>query len=146
MNSSHESYCTFYLGDLYLGIDVLAVQEVIRPQPMTDVPMAPHAIRGLMNLRGQIVTGIDLRTQLQLAARPADETPMNVVVRTDDGPVSLLVDKIGDVLDVSGQDSEPPPETLAPQMRATVQHVFKLVDRLLLTLDVDKLLEPAGAL
>ena len=134
------SYCTFYLDQLFLGIDVLAVQEVIRHQVMTDVPLAPNSVEGLMNLRGQIVTGIDLRAQLQLPPRPESQNPMNVVVRTDDGPVSLLVDKIGDVLELDAEESEQPPETLADQIRDVVNHVFKLDNRLLLTLDVEKLL------
>ena len=144
--TNQESYCTFYLDQLYLGIKVLAVQEVIRHQQMTDVPLAPKSVRGLMNLRGQIVTGIDLRTQLNLTPRPESETPMNVVVRTDDGPISLLVDKIGDVMQVTPRDAEKPPETLTPEIRKIVDHVYKLDDKLLLTLDVDKLLSPATSI
>ncbi len=144
INNEQQSYCTFFLGDLYLGIEVLSVQEVIRHQHMTDVPLAPRAVRGLMNLRGQIVTGIDLRAHLQLPPRP-ECSPMNVVVRTDDGPVSLLVDKIGDVLEVDHQASEPPPETLQPQLRYVVDRVIKLEGQLLLALNIDKLLRPQTA-
>ena len=93
---------------------MLQVQEVIRYQAMTRVPLAPTVVSGLINLRGQIVTAIDLRRRLGLAG-PADEGlhPMNVVVRTDDGAVSLLVDEIGDVVEVTDDAFEPPPETLA---------------------------------
>src|SRR5206468_10604632 len=101
-----------YLDGLFFGVDVLTVQEVIRYQEMTRVPLAPPVVRGLINLRGQIVTAIDLRRQLELRERPADQLPMNVVVRTDDGAVSLLVDEIGDVLEVSEKTFERPPETL----------------------------------
>ena len=88
------------MADLFFGVDVLRVQEVLRFQPMTRVPQAPDVIEGLINLRGQIVTAIDMRRRLKLAARRGDQAPMNMVVRTEDGAVSLLVDEIGDVLDV----------------------------------------------
>ncbi len=93
--------CTFYLDGHYFGLDVLAVQEIIRGQEMTRVPLAPPVVRGLINLRGQIVTALDLRRRLELSDRPADQEPVNVVVHTDDGAVSLLVDEIGDVVEVS---------------------------------------------
>src|SRR5713101_5367581 len=89
---------TFFVADLFFGIDVLRVQEVLRYQAMTRVPKAPEVIEGLMNLRGQIVTAIDMRRLLHLPERPGNAQPMNVVIRTDDGAVSLLVDEIGDVL------------------------------------------------
>ncbi len=142
---NQQSLCTFYLDKLYLGIEVLSVQEVIRHQQMTEIPLAPKAVRGLMNLRGQIVTAIDLRTQMQLPERPSGMSPMNVVVRTDDGPVSLLVDKIGDVLEVNEPDCETPPDTLTPEVRDIVKRVFKLDNKLLLALDVDKLLLPTAS-
>ena len=83
------------LLDLFLGVDVLKVREVIRYQEMTRVPIAPPMVRGLINLRGQIITAIDLRRRFELVDRPDGELPMNVVLRTDDGAVSLLVDEIG---------------------------------------------------
>src|SRR5271166_2165306 len=97
MADGHQ-YCTFYVDGHYFGIDVLKVQEIIRYQEMTRVPLAPPVVQGLINLRGQIVTAIDLRRRLEMKDRPADQLPLNVVVQTDDGAVSLLVDEIGDVL------------------------------------------------
>ena len=91
--------CTFSLDHLFLGIEVLQVQEVIRAQALTRVPLAHRAVRGLINLRGQIVTAIDLRERLGLPAQPDGRESMNVVLRTDEGAVSLLVDEIGDVLE-----------------------------------------------
>ena len=88
---------------------------------MTKVPLAPPVVRGLINLRGQIVTAIDLRRRLGLADRPTDSLPMNVVVRTDDGLVSLLVDEIGDVQEVPEEAFERPPETLDAAARAFIQ-------------------------
>ncbi len=130
--------CTFFLDDLYFGVDVLKVQEVIRYQEMTRVPLAPPVVRGLINLRGQIVTAIDMRKRLNLQALPDGQLPMNVVISTDDGPVSLLVDAIGDVLEVDQDLYERPPETLRGQIREMIQGAYKLNGRLLLTLDSDR--------
>ena len=110
------------------------VQEVIRHQAMTRVPLAPKLIGGLINLRGQIVTAIDLRLRLGLPERKADELPMNVVARSEDGAVSLLVDEIGDVLEVQEQQFEDVPQTMR-QARELMRGVYKLPDRLLLVLD-----------
>ena len=96
-----KQYCTFMLDQLFFGVEVLNVQEVFRYQEMTAVPLAAPAVRGLINLRGQIITAIDLRQRLQMAPLPEDKLPMNVVVRTQEGVVSLLVDEIGDVLEVT---------------------------------------------
>jgi purine-binding chemotaxis protein CheW len=130
-------YCTFYLDNLFFGVEVEKVQEVIRYQEMTRVPLAPYVVQGLINLRGQIVTVIDLRRRLELNPRPDGQLPMNVVVRTDDGPISLLVDEIGDVLDVDSGSFERPPETLRGVARQLIRGAYKLKDRLLLTLDTE---------
>src|SRR6516165_11032150 len=121
-----QQYCTFYVDGHYFGLDVLRVQEIIRYQEMTRVPLAPPVVRGLINLRGQIVTAIDLRRRLELEARHDDQLPVNVIVRTDDGAVSLLVDKIGDVLDVEESLFEPPPETLRGTPRELIRGAYKL--------------------
>ncbi len=138
--ADERQVCTFYLGGEYFGIDVLSVQEVIRAQPMTRVPLAPGCVRGLINLRGQIVTAVDLRRRLGMPDRAAGD-PLNVVVRTDDGAVSLLVDDIGDVLAVSRADFERPPETLRGPARALVRGAYKLDGRLLLVLDAQRAVE-----
>jgi purine-binding chemotaxis protein CheW len=110
--NQRRQLCTFFLQDLFFGVEVEKVQEVIRYQEMTRIPLAPEVIAGLINLRGQIVTAIDLRRQLALAARKAGQLPMNVVIRRDDGPISLLVDEIGDVVEVDEDSFEGPPDTL----------------------------------
>jgi purine-binding chemotaxis protein CheW len=140
-----KQFCTFFLNGLFFGVEVLKVQEVIRFQEMTRVPLAPGMIRGLINLRGQIVTAIDLRHRLELPARAETELPMNVVVRTDDGAVSLLVDEIGDVVEIADDIYEAPPETLKGVARELIQGVYKLEDRLLLVLDTEKTVNPAPA-
>ncbi|HVH43286.1 MAG TPA: chemotaxis protein CheW [Labilithrix sp.] len=128
--------CTFILGDYLFGIEVKNIQEVIRYQQMTPVPLAPSTIRGLINLRGQIVSAIDMRARLGLPARENAE-PINVVVCTDDGVVSLLVDDVGDVVDVDDDTFERAPETMSGAFRELVTGIYKL-DRLLLLLDVER--------
>jgi len=140
-----KQFCTFFVNGLFFGVEVLKVQEVIRYQGMTRVPLAPTMIQGLINLRGQIVTAIDLRRRLELAPRETDELPMNVVVRSDDGAVSLLVDEIGDVVEIQDDIYERPPETLKGVARELVQGVYKLKERLLLILDTEKTVNLAGA-
>jgi purine-binding chemotaxis protein CheW len=139
--SDELTYCTFQLANLFFGVEVLTVQEVIRHQRMTPVPLAPDVVSGLINLRGQVVTAIDLRRRLGLPDRAADVLPMNVVVRTAEGPVSLLVDEIGDVLQVDDSQFEPPPETLDGASAELITGVYKLEHRLLLVLDIDKALQ-----
>lgn len=133
-----QQYCTFYLDGLFFGVEVMKVQEVLIYQKMTGVPLAQAVVRGLINLRGQIVTAIDLRRRLQLRERPDGELPMNVVLKGDDGAISLLVDEIGDVLEVEEQSFEPPPENLTGATRALIRGAYKLEDRLLLVLDTER--------
>ena len=131
-------YATFLLDGLLGGVAVQQVQEVIRYQPMTRVPRAPAVVEGLINLRGQIVTAIDLRTRLGLPRRLADQLPMNVVVSQPDGVVSLLVDAIGDVVEVEAALFEAVPETVSPRVREIVAGVFKLREGLMLVLEPAK--------
>ena len=133
--------CTFYLDNQMFGIDVQTVQEVIRYQQMTDIPLAPDAVCGLINLRGQIVTAIDLRKRLGLPSRPEGQLPMNVVVRSDDGAVSLLVDQIGDVQESDQENFESPPETLRGATRQLIRGAYKMKDRLLLILDTERVID-----
>jgi purine-binding chemotaxis protein CheW len=130
-----QQFCTFFLQNQFFGVPVHEVQEVIRYKEMTRVPLVPPVIRGLINLRGQIVMALDLRQRLGMERRADSELPMNVVVRTDDGAVSLLVDEIGDVLEADEEHFERPPETLQGQARELVRGVYKLQERLMLVLD-----------
>jgi purine-binding chemotaxis protein CheW len=139
-----QQFCTFFVDRRFFGVPVQQVQEVIRYQEMTRVPLVPPVIRGLINLRGQIVVAIDLRRRLGLAERPEEQLPMNVVVRTDEGAVSFLVDEIGDVLEVDEKCFEPTPETTHGKTRELVRGVYKLQDQLLLVLDPERAVECAG--
>ena len=140
-NACPRQFCTFFLDEFFFGVEVEKVQEVLRYQEMTRVPLAPPTVRGLINLRGQIITALDLRRCLQLSEAPADQLPMNVVVQDHEGGTSLLVDRIGDVLQVDEEAFERPPGTLQGVARELVRGAYKLEDRLLLVLDTDKLVK-----
>ena len=136
--ASSQQFCTFFLNGHFFGTPVPKVQEVIQYQEMTRVPLAPDVVSGMINLRGQIVPAIDLRKRLGLPERPAGELPMNVVVHTAEGAVSLLVDEIGDVIEVEREMLRSPPETLRGPAREVVEGVYKLTGRLLLVLDTER--------
>ena len=136
--ASAQQFCTFFIDEQFFAVPVQQVQEVIRYQEMTSVPLVPPVIRGLINLRGQIVVAFDLRRRLGYPDRPKDQKPMNVVVRADGETVSFLVDEIGDVIEVEEDCAEQPPETLRAEMRELVQGVYKLKGQLLLVLDTER--------
>ena len=139
--ADEKQFCTFYLDGHFFGIDVLEVQEVFRYQEMTTVHLAPPVVRGLINLRGQIITAIDLRKRLDLPERSEEEEPLNVVVRASDEVVSLLVDEIGDVLEVPDDKFESPPGTISAAMRDLIKGVYKLEGKLLLILDTARVMQ-----
>ncbi|WP_130649019.1 chemotaxis protein CheW [Egicoccus halophilus] len=136
--TTDNEFCTFRLDHLTFGIEVHQVQEVIRPQALTAVPRSNPVVQGLINLRGQIVTAIDLRRRLELPERPEGQEAMNVVVRTPEGEVSFLVDEIGDVVHVDEHSFETPPDTVEGVARELITGAYKLDDRLLLILDVQR--------
>jgi len=129
---------TFTLDGRLYGVDVDAVQEVLRGQTRTRIPLAPGTLAGLINLRGQVLSAIDLRVQLELPAREDEVEPMLVVIRVAGEPVALLVDTIGSVVDVDTDQFEPPPDTLAGNSRELLLGAYKLDSQLLLALDVDR--------
>jgi purine-binding chemotaxis protein CheW len=142
--AAKKQFSTFVADQLLFGVGVEKVQEVIRYQVMTRVPLAPTVVKGLINLRGQIVTAVDLRRRLGLRDRASTDLPMNVVIRHEDGAVSLLVDEIGDVLEIGEEAFELPPGTLAEEARQLILGVYKQKGTLLIALDTDKLLNLAA--
>ena len=130
--------CTFLLDRRWFAVPVDDVQEVLRFHDMTRVPLAPKAVVGLINLRGLIVPAIDLRTRLELPPRAEGCRPMNVVVRTNDGPKALLVDEIGEVLDLANYAFEPPPHTVRGPARDLICGTYKQPNALIHLLDVSK--------
>lgn len=133
-----HQFSTFYIDQYYLGVDVSHVQEIIRYQKMTKIPLSSDVIGGLINLRGQIVTAIDLHKRLLAKNRPDDVEPMNVIVRHGDSSFSLLVDQIGDVISVSEDKLSQPPENLDGETKQLITSVYKLDKQLLLILDTQK--------
>jgi purine-binding chemotaxis protein CheW len=142
MAQTHQ-FCTFYLDKLMFGVELEKVQEVIRYLEITEIPLASRVVSGLINLRGQIVMGVDLRRRLNLADRPEETPPMNVVIRSGDGAVSLLVDYIGDVVEVTEESFERPPETLQGKVREVILGVHKLDKQLMHVLNTEKACEVA---
>jgi purine-binding chemotaxis protein CheW len=130
---------TFKVGSMLFGIDVAVVQEVIRFQRMTPVPLGPTVVKGLINLRGQIITALDLREALNMEPLEPDRAPMNVVVRTENDHLSILVDKIEDVLNLDYSRLETTPETVEESYQDLLQSVYKLERGLLLILNAERM-------
>ncbi|MDP9798081.1 purine-binding chemotaxis protein CheW [Catenuloplanes nepalensis] len=131
-----RQYATFEVAGQLFGVEVHTVQEVLSYNEYTMVPLAPSAVGGLFNLRGQVIAAVDLRVQLGLPRQSLDGPVMNVILRGDEEPVSLLVDKIGEVVDLDEATFEPPPDTLNGPTRELVVGTFKLEGRLMLALNV----------
>ena len=124
------------------GIPVLKVQDVLGPQRITPIPLAPVEVAGSLNLRGRIVTVIDLRIRLGLPKRGDEEKDEKSIVVEHDGELySLMVDAVGDFLKMSGTDREPNPATLDPIWRRVSAGLYRLTEGLLVVLDIETLLE-----
>ncbi len=135
---TQTQFCSFQLADLCFGFDVQRVQEVIRSPLLAPVPLAPPAISGLLNLRGQILTAIDLRRQLCLPEEEdSSEGRMLMIVCCEEGQVAFLVDSVGDVIDVDESSFESPPENLPASVRPFLRGVHKLDSSLLHVLDIE---------
>ena len=137
-DTTSQQFTTFKLDGHLFGVEVETVQEVIRYQETTRVPLAPGSIGGLINLRGQVITALDLRSRLGMPERPEGQLPMNVVVRTEDGAVSLLVDQIGEVIETDARHFELSPDTVTAKARELIRGAYKLDNTLLLALDVPR--------
>ena len=132
-------YCGFMVGEDFYAVSVLDVQEVIRPQKVTSVPLSEKCIHGLINLRGQIVTAMSLRELFGLENKYKGDF-MNVIVRHDNSLVALMVDQICDVMDLTNETWEKTPETIDGKLKPYVQGVHKLNKRLLIVLDLDRII------
>ena len=135
-----SDFVTMTIADQLFGIPVLQVRDVLGPQRITRVPLAPAEVAGSLNLRGRIVTAIDVRRRLSLPVRPAEMREMSVVVDHGGELYSLMVDSVGEVLSLSGSAFEPNPATLDPQWRDVASGIYRLDGALLVILDVARLL------
>jgi purine-binding chemotaxis protein CheW len=133
-----RQFATFEVADQLFGVEVHTVQEVLSYNEYTPVPLAPPAVGGLFNLRGQVIAAVDLRVQLGLVRQAMEGPVMNVILRGDGEPVSLLVDRIGEVVDLDDEQFEGPPDTLSGPTRELVTGTFKMDGRLMLALDVNQ--------
>ncbi len=131
-----EQCCTFWVNGYLFGIDVLKVREIVEFQKSTPVPLSNEIIDGLINLRGEIVTSLDLRKRFPIGNRKETQEPMSIVVITDESPISLIVDEVGDVIDTDFSRMENTPDTLQPQVKSLISGVYKLDRQLMLILDV----------
>lgn len=146
ISDCQRQVCAFTLGNHLFGIDVRHVQEVFRFQEYTPVPLTPPLVRGLLNLRGQIVLAIDLRLRLGLQERSGDESPISIVVNTDEGVMSFLVDELFDIMNLDKAQFEATPDTLSDSEKRFVSGCFKLDDRLLIMLEADQIADISGLL
>lgn len=143
--SDSQEFVTVTIADQLFGIPVLSVQDVLGPQKITRVPLAPPEIAGALNLRGRIVTAVDVRRRLNLPARPEGEEGMSVVVEHRGEPYSLLIDNVGEVLSVPMGAYERNPATLNSRWREVSGGVYRLDGKLLVVLEVERLLDFSGA-
>lgn len=134
-------YVTVFIGDQLLGLPVLRVQDVLGPQRITRVPLAPPEVLGSLNLRGRIVTAIDVRRRLGLPARDDGKQSMSVVVEHHGDLYSLQVDQVGEVMTLDIDDYEANPSTMETRWREVSNGIYRLKDRLLVVMDVDRLLQ-----
>lgn len=140
-----RDFVTMLIDGQLFGIPVLTVQDVLGPQRITRIPLAPPEVAGSLNLRGRIVTAIDVRPRLGLTPRPADQKPMSVVVDMSGELYSLMVDQVGEVLSLAASASERNPPTLDPKWREFSAGIYRLDGKLLVVLDVSHLLDFTGA-
>lgn len=139
-----RDFVTVTLAGQWLGIPVLSVHDVLKPQNITPVPHAPASVAGVLNLRGRIVTAIDLRVHLGFPPRDDDDEHMSVVVEYKGDSYSLLIDAVGDVISVPDENFEKNPVTLDERLRSVSGGIYRLDNGLLVVIDVARLLEFQG--
>jgi len=141
LTEESREYVTMTVADQLFGIPVLTVQDVLGPQRITRIPLSPPEIAGALNLRGRIVTAIDVRRRLALPARNADTSSMSVVVDHKGELYSLIVDAVGEVMSLPVESYERNPATLDPRWREVSGGIYRLKGKLLVVLEVARLLE-----
>jgi purine-binding chemotaxis protein CheW len=136
----HE-YVTVLIGGQLFGLPILRVQDVFAPERLTKVPLAPAEIAGVLNLRGRIVTLIDMRTRLGLGSGENGNAPMAVGVESRGESYGLLIDSVGEVLKLEGLACEPNPNNLDARLARVSTGIYRLEGQLLMVLDVDRVLD-----
>lgn len=133
--SASTDFATFYLGGLYFGINVADVLELNRNMDVTPVPKSPKIVRGIMNLRGQLVPAIDMYERLNLDSRSEKDESVSIILQCDGYLIAILVDDVGEILSLEQDTFELPPSNFSTVSRELVLGVHKLSDKLLLILD-----------
>lgn len=141
-----NQFSTFYINNQLYGIDVIQVQEIIKPQTITKIPLVPSFITGLINLRGQITTAINMKELLEIDKfedqSDSNSAFMNVICKFDSNLISLLVDDIGDVLDLEENCFEQTPQTIPEHIKKFLSGVYKVDKKTLLSvIDLNKIFE-----
>lgn len=143
-DSNMQEYVSVQIADQLFGIPVLEVHDVLRNLKLTKIPLASPEVAGVLNLRGRIVTAIDVRKRLGLAELPEDQSGMSVVVEFQGEPYSLLIDNVGEVLSLNVDDLQQNPVTLDSRWRDISAGIYRLEDKLLVILRIERLLDIAG--
>jgi purine-binding chemotaxis protein CheW len=138
--SEKRQFSSFYVNNLMFGIAVEEVQEIAGALAMTTVPLAPAKVAGLINLRGQIIPAIDLRTCLQIEGERTERPAVNMILHSTGGYSSLLVDRVGEIIEVDDSAFELPPETLKGPARELIQGTYKLEGKLMHVLELERTL------
>jgi purine-binding chemotaxis protein CheW len=133
-------YVTVTVGGQLFGLPIGQVQDVFMPSRLTPVPTAPEEFAGVLNLRGRIVTAIDMRIRLGMPKRDAGDQPMAVGIESDGESYGLLIDAIGEVLKLNPADQQPVPANLDGRLSHVAAGIYRLEDQLLVVLDVQRLL------
>ncbi len=136
-----EEFVTFTIADQLFGIPVLQIQDVLSSYHITPIPLAPPEITGSLNLRGRVVTAIDVRLRLGLPPRSSDSESMSIVAESEGELYSLMVDSVGEVLALPRSAFERNLPTLDAKFRAFSEGIYRLEDQLLVVLDVNRLLD-----
>lgn len=143
-NSNMRDYVAIYIADQMFGIPVLQVHDVLRGLKLTRIPLAPPEVAGALNLRGRIVTAINVRKRLGLPDLDADSEGMSIVVEYQGEPYSLMIDNVGEVLSLDHNELHPTPVTLDARWKEISGGVYRLEDQLLVVMQIDRLLDFAG--
>jgi purine-binding chemotaxis protein CheW len=138
---SSNQFSTFWVDERLYGVNIQMVQEITKSMNVTDVPLAPNYIKGLINLRGQIATAVGLKELFELPTSDKESGKINVVCKSESYLISLVVDEVGDVLELEDQQFEMTPETVSPKVSRFMTGVYKLPNNLLSVIDIKKIID-----
>lgn len=138
--ATEMQFATFYVGEVLLGIDIRKVQEINRQLDVTDVPHSPKYVRGVINLRGEVATVIELRTLLGLPAAEVTRESRNLIVHSQSESIGFLVDRISDIMTLRADEIGPPPANIEGIQRRFLKGVHTLEREILVIIDIEEVL------